>query len=191
MNLRSRRAKIIAGSALAAVLFTGATVAVTSLASADEPSTDAATVTSAQEGVPDDAAPDGSAGGPGAGGADGQAGGPASGQAGGMQGPPPDVEALAGTDLEQVTAAVLAEYPGATVEQAEVDPDGAYRAHVTTAEGDLLLVQLDDSFTVTGATTDTAPGGGALPGGTGGPGAPPGDGTGGAPQDETASTTGT
>jgi uncharacterized membrane protein YkoI len=60
-------------------------------------------------------------------------------------------EALTGDALDQVTAAVEAEYPGATIERAETDSDGIYEAHITTADGDDLTVELDDSYAITGA----------------------------------------
>ena len=84
-------------------------------------------------------------------------------------------------ELASLTAAVLAEYPGATVLGAEVDTEGGYHAHVTTADGDLLLVDLDADLTVTGSSTDAGPGAAA------GDAAPEG----GAPQDDAASTSGT
>jgi ABC-type glycerol-3-phosphate transport system substrate-binding protein len=62
-----------------------------------------------------------------------------------------DEEALTGDALDQVTAAVEAEYPGATIERAETDSDGVYEAHITTADGDELTVELDDSYAITGA----------------------------------------
>ena len=47
-------------------------------------------------------------------------------------------------------AAVLEEYPGATIERLETDSDGAYEAHITTTDGAQVTVELDDSFAVTG-----------------------------------------
>ena len=61
-----------------------------------------------------------------------------------------DEEALTGDALDQVTAAVEAEYPGSTIERAETDSDGIYEAHITTADGDDLTVELDDSYAITG-----------------------------------------
>ena len=61
-----------------------------------------------------------------------------------------DEEPLSGNDLEQVQAAVEAEYPDATIERAETDSDGVYEAHITTADGEELTVELDEDFTITG-----------------------------------------
>jgi uncharacterized membrane protein YkoI len=60
---------------------------------------------------------------------------------------------LAGTTLTKVTDAVLAEYPGATIDRAETDNGGVYEAHITTADGDALTVLVGDDFTVTGTDT--------------------------------------
>ena len=59
-------------------------------------------------------------------------------------------EALTGTTLTKVTAAVEAKYPGATIERAETDSDGVYEAHITTADGDKLTVEVGKDFAVTG-----------------------------------------
>ena len=61
-----------------------------------------------------------------------------------------DEEPLTGTVLAQVAKAVEAEYPGAVIERAETDADGVYEAHVTTAAGDDITVELDAQFAVTG-----------------------------------------
>ena len=49
-----------------------------------------------------------------------------------------------------MTAAVEAKYPGATIERAETDSDGVYEAHITTADGDELTVEVGKDFAVTG-----------------------------------------
>ena len=59
-------------------------------------------------------------------------------------------ELLTGDVKTQVEEAVLAEYPGATIERSETDSGGVYEAHITTADDEELTVELDDSFTVTG-----------------------------------------
>jgi hypothetical protein len=64
-----------------------------------------------------------------------------------------DEEALTGAALDRVTAAVEAEYPRATIERAETDSDGTYEAHITTADGEELTVELDDSYAITGTET--------------------------------------
>jgi hypothetical protein len=80
-----------------------------------------------------------------------------------------DEHLLTGTDAEKARAAALAAYPGATVQRVETDSDGVYEAHVVTADGTRLIVQMDASFAVTG--TDTGGGGGDHDGD--GPAAPP------------------
>ncbi len=74
-----------------------------------------------------------------------------------------DEELLTGSTADKVEAAALAKYPGATVVRIETDSDGVYEAHLTTADGQPVTVEVDRSFAVTGVEQ-----GG--PGGTGGPG---------------------
>jgi hypothetical protein len=58
---------------------------------------------------------------------------------------------LTGDEAEQVTAAVEAEYPDATIERVETDAEGAaYEAHIVLADGARATVKLDESFTITG-----------------------------------------
>jgi hypothetical protein len=71
-------------------------------------------------------------------------------------------ELLTGDTKAQVEAAVLAEYPDATIERTETDSGGVYESHVVTADGEDLTVLVGEDFTVTG--TDTGHGGGG-PGG--------------------------
>ncbi|WP_210479237.1 hypothetical protein [Naasia sp. SYSU D00948] len=74
-------------------------------------------------------------------------------------------EELTGDVAEQVEAAVLAEYPDATIERMETDADGAaYEAHITQADGTRATVKLDESFAITGTETG-GPGGGHRGGG--------------------------
>ena len=96
----------------------------------------------------------------------------------GRGGPGAGEEALSGATLEKVRAAVLAEYPGATVERAETDAEGTYEAHVVTADGERLRVLLDADLSVTGSKQDGPHG---PHGGTDGPGGPAGPGGPGAP----------
>jgi hypothetical protein len=57
---------------------------------------------------------------------------------------------LTGDDLAKVTAAVAAQEPGATIDRAETDADGAvYEAHITKADGSKATVKFDASFAVT------------------------------------------
>lgn len=76
-------------------------------------------------------------------------------------------ELLTGSTADKVEAAVLAEYPEATIVRLETDSDGVYEAHITTGEGERLSVEVDEDFTVTG---EGAHGG---PAGSGGPCPPP------------------
>ncbi len=78
--------------------------------------------------------------------------------------------ALTGDTATKVTAAALAAYPGAAVDRVETDSDGVYEAHLTTAAGDKLIVQIGADFTVTGTQTGGGHGGGHG-GGRGGHGA--------------------
>lgn len=78
-----------------------------------------------------------------------------------------DEELLTGDKADQVTAAVLAEYPGATILRVETDSDGVYEAHIVTSDGQPMEVAVDASFTVTGSQVG---GRGGPGGGHGGPG---------------------
>jgi hypothetical protein len=62
----------------------------------------------------------------------------------------PDEQLLTGETAEKVTAAALAKYPGATIQRVETDSDGAYEAHLTTADGKRVTVEVGEDFTVTG-----------------------------------------
>ncbi|MFC6160228.1 PepSY domain-containing protein [Kribbella jiaozuonensis] len=76
--------------------------------------------------------------------------------------------ALTGDNLAKATAAAKAAVPGATVDRAETDADGAkYEVHMTKTDGSHVTVKLDASFKVTGTETG-GPGGGGH-GGGGGP----------------------
>jgi len=61
-------------------------------------------------------------------------------------------EALTGATADSVKAAVLAKYPGATVDKMEKDSDGTsvYEAYITKADGTKAKVLLDSSFAITG-----------------------------------------
>ena len=59
--------------------------------------------------------------------------------------------ALTGDDATKATAAAQAAVPGATVDRAETDADGAaYEVHMTKADGTKVTVKLDSNFAVTG-----------------------------------------
>jgi hypothetical protein len=64
-----------------------------------------------------------------------------------------DEHLLTGTDATNATAAALAKYPGATIQRVETDSAGVYEAHLVTAAGERLIVQMDATFTVTGNET--------------------------------------
>jgi hypothetical protein len=64
-----------------------------------------------------------------------------------------DEHLLTGTDATNATAAALAKHPGATIQRVETDSDGVYEAHLITAAGERLIVQMDATFTVTGNDT--------------------------------------
>jgi hypothetical protein len=77
----------------------------------------------------------------------------------------PDEKLLTGTTADKVRMAALAKYPGATIQRIETDSDGVYEAHLVTAAGERVTVEVGKDFTVTGEEA-----GGR--GGHGGPGAP-------------------
>ena len=62
----------------------------------------------------------------------------------------PDEELLTGETAERVRAAVLAEYPQATIQRVETDDNGVYEAHVVTAAGEWLEVEVGEDFAITG-----------------------------------------
>jgi hypothetical protein len=66
----------------------------------------------------------------------------------------PDEQLLTGTTRERVEAAVLAEYPGATIRRTETDSGGVYESHLVTADGRELIVLVGADFAVTGAQSD-------------------------------------
>ena len=59
-------------------------------------------------------------------------------------------EALTGDRADSVVAAVLEEYPDATIERLETDADGVYEAHITTADDEQVTVELGEDFAITG-----------------------------------------
>jgi hypothetical protein len=65
-------------------------------------------------------------------------------------GPARGEQALTGDTAASVEAAVLEEYPDATIERLETDADGVYEAHLTTADGDRVTVELGEDFAITG-----------------------------------------
>ena len=58
---------------------------------------------------------------------------------------------LTGDDASKAIAAAQAAVPGASVERAETDAEGAaYEVHMTKSDGSEITVKLDSSFQVTG-----------------------------------------
>ena len=64
-----------------------------------------------------------------------------------------DEQPLTGDTKTKVEAAVLAAYPGATIERSETDNGGVYESHITTTDGDELTVLVGEDFSVTGTQT--------------------------------------
>ena len=59
-------------------------------------------------------------------------------------------EPLTGDVAAEVEAAVLAEYPGATIQRMETDAEGAaYEAHIVQSDGSPATVKLDEFYNVT------------------------------------------
>jgi hypothetical protein len=84
--------------------------------------------------------------------------------------PRSDEEPLTGDVASTVTEAALARYPGATVLRVETDSDGVYEAHLRTADGQRVTVEVGEDFVVTGTETGGPGGPGCGPGGHHGPG---------------------
>jgi len=80
----------------------------------------------------------------------------------------PDEQLLTGDTATKVREAALAKYPGATIQRVETDSDGVYEAHLTTADGQRVTVEVGNDFDVTG--TESMPGHGSRqqPSATGG-----------------------
>jgi hypothetical protein len=69
-----------------------------------------------------------------------------------------DEKLLTGTTKASVEKAVLAKYPGATIERTETNSGGVYESHIRTASGTPLIVEVGADFAVTG-TDNGGPGG--------------------------------
>ena len=64
---------------------------------------------------------------------------------------------LTGTTADKAKAAALAAVPGATIERAENDAEGAvYEAHMVKSDGTHVTVKMDANFKVTGIETGPA-----------------------------------
>ncbi|WP_448624169.1 hypothetical protein [Geodermatophilus sp. URMC 64] len=79
-----------------------------------------------------------------------------------------DEQLLTGDTRTQVEEAVLAEYPGATIERTETDSGGVYESHIVTADGEHLIVLVGEDFAVTGTDSGGPGGHGGAPDDTGG-----------------------
>jgi hypothetical protein len=79
-----------------------------------------------------------------------------------------DETLLTGDTATKVTDLALATYPGATVQRVETDSEGVYEAHIVTAAGDRVIVQVGADLTITGTQTG-GPAGGGAPGADGAP----------------------
>jgi hypothetical protein len=60
-----------------------------------------------------------------------------------------DEQLLTGDTATKVTDVVEAKYPDATIQRVETDSDGVYEAHVVTADGEQLIVQVGEDFSIT------------------------------------------
>jgi hypothetical protein len=76
----------------------------------------------------------------------------------------PDEKLLTGTTADKVRKAALAKYPGATIQRIETDSDGVYEAHLVTAAGQPVTVEVGKDFTVTGEEAHGGHGGPGRPG---------------------------
>ena len=79
----------------------------------------------------------------------------------------PDEHLLTGATAGKVRAAALVKYPSATIARVETDSEGGYEAHIITASGDQVVVQVGKDFTVTGTQTGGPGGAPPSPGGHG------------------------
>ena len=59
--------------------------------------------------------------------------------------------ALTAPEVANVTAAVLAKYPGATVRHIVLDAHGVYKARIVTTDGQRVTVKVSKAFTVVSA----------------------------------------
>ena len=91
----------------------------------------------------------------------------------------PDEQLLTGDTATKVRDVALAKYPDATIQRVETDSEGVYEAHIVTAAGDLVIVQVGADFTITGTQTGgPGPNGGPPTDSSGNPIAPPTDSSG-------------
>jgi hypothetical protein len=61
-----------------------------------------------------------------------------------------DEQLLTGDTATKVTDVVEAKYPDATIQRVETDSEGVYEAHIVTADGQQLIVQVGEDFSITG-----------------------------------------
>ena len=150
---RTRRRTAGAIGLLAAGALTGAVLAGTWSANAADSPTSPSTTPSYGN-----TAPNGTAG----------QGGPGHGGPGGSAPVRGDETQLTGTDASKARAAALKAVPGGTVYRVETDAgDAAYEVHMTKADGTLVTVKLDKSFSLV-AVEDGMGKGDPAPSGQGG-----------------------
>ena len=90
-----------------------------------------------------------------------------------------DEHLLTGDTATKVRDVALAKYPDATIQRVETDSEGVYEAHIVTAAGDQVIVQVGADFTITGTQTGgPGPNGGPPTDSSGNPIAPPTDSSG-------------
>ena len=65
----------------------------------------------------------------------------------------PDEQLLTGDTATKVKEAALEKYPGATIQRVETDSNGVYEAHLTTADGKRVTVEVGKDFAVSGEET--------------------------------------
>jgi hypothetical protein len=75
-----------------------------------------------------------------------------------------DETVITGATADKVRAAVLAKYPGAKIDVVESISTGGYEAHIVTAAGKAMHVDVSKAFVVT-ASREGGPGGRGGPGG--------------------------
>lgn len=140
--------KLLIGGAIAGTALVGGAIGASLIgtANAQTPTTTPSTEAPAQTGTPPDnhgTPPAGQATPP-----DGQ--GTPDWSKGGHQANGKTEAILTGDELTKATAAAEAAVPGATAQRAETDAEGAaYEVHMTKADGSVVTVKLDSSFTVT------------------------------------------
>jgi hypothetical protein len=126
-----RSAAMIGGGLVAGGILAGT---LTANAATDDTAAPATSTYSQEAGVP----------------AEGPAGGAPTGTGDPSQPQRTDEELLTGDTATKVTDVVEAKYPDATIQRVETDSEGVYEAHVVTADGDQVIVEVGADFSITG-----------------------------------------